>query len=202
MQLSNNPPRVEVKEIAKEVKLELSQAFQGVKFSVKSTLDKITIAWTDGPTQKEVLPIAKKYLGIKNNYADDTRLYEPVKFRGKMVSTYLEYVFTDRKESSELYLKAHEYFTKKYNCEVNITVNENRVEIETIVINGELAASQITRLARQNTLQSLNQSIEELATEPKTDEAQTSEAVEALEIKSNLILFPVVDSEPASIVRN
>jgi hypothetical protein len=49
------------KDVAKIVKIKLSAAFPGVKFSVKSDYDSVDIYWTDGPCSFEVDKIAKRY---------------------------------------------------------------------------------------------------------------------------------------------
>ena len=46
---------------AKNLRIELKQAFPKVKFSVKSDYDSFTVSWTDGPTQAQVRNIADKY---------------------------------------------------------------------------------------------------------------------------------------------
>ena len=50
---------------AKNIRIELAEAFRGVKFSVRSSRfsggDAIDISWTDGPTSKQVEAITSKY---------------------------------------------------------------------------------------------------------------------------------------------
>lgn len=66
---------------AKNLRLELARAFQGVKFSVKSDSfsggDSIDVDWTDGPTTAEVKQVADRYMegsfdGMTDSYNYDS----------------------------------------------------------------------------------------------------------------------------------
>ena len=46
---------------ATNIRIELKKAFKGVKFSVKSDYSSVNIEWVDGPTNKEVDAVVKKY---------------------------------------------------------------------------------------------------------------------------------------------
>jgi hypothetical protein len=62
------------------LKKELTLAFPGIKFSVRSDAGSLDITWTDGPTTDEVDKIAGKYEagrfdGMTNSYSRDTSAY-------------------------------------------------------------------------------------------------------------------------------
>ena len=63
---------------AKNIRIELSRAFPGIKFSVKSSRfsmgDSISIRWIDGPNDDQVEAISCKYQGGYFNSLDD--IYE------------------------------------------------------------------------------------------------------------------------------
>ena len=66
---------------AKNVRLELKQAFPKIKFSVRTSAfsmgNDIAVGWTDGPTTKQVEEIIKKYEAGSFDGMTDLYTYEP-----------------------------------------------------------------------------------------------------------------------------
>lgn len=66
---------------AKNIRLELKQAFPRIKFSVKTRAfsmgDDINVSWTDGPTKKQVEEIIDKYQAGSFDGMVDLYTYEP-----------------------------------------------------------------------------------------------------------------------------
>ena len=64
----------------KNIRIELSAAFPGVKFSVRSSRfsggDSIRVSWTDGPTDEQVSAIANKYAAGSFDGMTDCYNYE------------------------------------------------------------------------------------------------------------------------------
>jgi hypothetical protein len=47
--------------VAKNIRIELKRLFPGVKFSVKSDYNSVSVSWTDGPADSQVRPIVKRH---------------------------------------------------------------------------------------------------------------------------------------------
>ncbi len=61
---------------AANIRKELKKAFPGVKFSVTSTYNSISIRWTDGPTVKQVQEVTGKYEEGKFDSMQDMFVYD------------------------------------------------------------------------------------------------------------------------------
>lgn len=94
---------------AKNLKIELTNAFPGVKFSVKSEYysmgNSVDVKWTDGPTSDEVREISRKYSGgtfdgMTDMYEDDNSAYSKAVER---VLGEAKYVSEHRNVSKEIY---------------------------------------------------------------------------------------------------
>lgn len=70
---------------AKNIRLELKQAFPGVKFSVKSRRfsggDAIDVRWIDGPTDAQVTPIVRRFQAGSFDGMTDSYTYEQSAWR-------------------------------------------------------------------------------------------------------------------------
>ena len=100
------------KEVAVAVRKELRQ-FKGVKFSVTSDYDQVTIKWENGPTSKAIMELCSKYeLGQFNGMID---LYEYSNRRGDIPQC--KYIFTNRRYSAEVINSAIADVCKKYRIE-------------------------------------------------------------------------------------
>jgi len=94
---------------AKNLRIELSQTFPGIKFSVRSSSfaggNDVTISWTLGPTRKEVKAIADKYQDGHFDGMIDLYEYDRSAF-GSAVDTVLgraKYVSESRRFPEELH---------------------------------------------------------------------------------------------------
>jgi len=89
---------------AKNVRFELKAAFPGVKFSVKTQRytggDSLNVAWTDGPTTKQVDAIIQKYQGGSFNGMEDYYEYGNNVFNDIFGDA--KYVFANRSYSNAL----------------------------------------------------------------------------------------------------
>lgn len=86
---------------ARMVRKELKEKFKGVKFSVTSENysmgSSLDVSWFDGPTQKEVERIVRKYeMGSFNGMED---IYE---YDNKADHPQVKYAFADREYSTEV----------------------------------------------------------------------------------------------------
>lgn len=98
---------VPAKEVAKTLRTELKKAFPGCKFSVRcsgsSLHDSINVAWTDGPTEKQVEAIAKKHEQIDRDEAS-----------GEILSGGNRFVGTYRRTSERLVAYAHREVVRRF----------------------------------------------------------------------------------------
>ena len=71
--------RVDTVDCAKLIRRDLARHFPGIKFSVRSSRysggSSIDVGWTDGPTTKQVSPIAKRYQGASFDGMTDMKEY-------------------------------------------------------------------------------------------------------------------------------
>jgi excisionase family DNA binding protein len=94
---------------SRNIKVELSQVFPGVKFSVRSESysggNSVDVSWTDGPTTKQVEAITGKYQDGSFNGMEDIYEHDRSAF-GEAVSSVLgraKYVMEQRSYSAGLY---------------------------------------------------------------------------------------------------
>ena len=94
---------------AKNLKIELTNAFPGIKFSVKSDQfsmgNSVDVKWTDGPTADEVREISRKYSGGTFNSWEDLYEYDNSAY-GDAVERVLgnsKYIGEQRSVSPEIY---------------------------------------------------------------------------------------------------
>jgi hypothetical protein len=113
-------------ETATLIRAELKSAFPGVKFSVKSKSysggSSINVSWTDGPTAKEVDRVAGQFAGASFDGMIDLKSYHDSTFRGETVRFGADYVFTNRKVSTELLQRAVRYINQKYGLSISLDV--------------------------------------------------------------------------------
>lgn len=113
-------------ETASLIRAELKSAFPGVKFSVRSRSysggSSINVSWTDGPTAKEVDRVAGQFAGASFDGMIDLKSYHDSTFRGETVRFGADYVFTNRKISTDLLQRAVRYVNQKYGLTVSLDV--------------------------------------------------------------------------------
>lgn len=103
--------RLSTTETAQEVRKALQQAFPTVKFSVRSKSysmgSSITVAYTGGPTQKQVQAILDGFEGAGFDGSQDLKYQkEPAELNGELVRFGADYVNASRTISAELYKQA------------------------------------------------------------------------------------------------
>lgn len=88
---------------AQNIRRELAKEFQGIKFSVTSSIfsggNDINISWTDGPTTKEIDDIVNKYNDHATDYTGDFR--DPTNEVFNSLYGGAKYVMTNRRMSKE-----------------------------------------------------------------------------------------------------
>ena len=101
---------------AKNIRIELAKAFPGVKFSVKgksfSGGDSIDVAWTDGPTSKQVDAIINKYSAGSFDGMTDSYNYS----NSAWIEAFgdAKYIMANRHYSNALVVKAMEKIMAEY----------------------------------------------------------------------------------------
>lgn len=101
---------------SKNLKTELSKAFPGIKFSVRSDHNSINVRWVDGPSSKQVKEISDKYQNGDFNGMEDIHEYDHSAF-GEAVDIVLgraKYVFEYREFSDALIQKAIDRVAAEY----------------------------------------------------------------------------------------
>jgi hypothetical protein len=118
LRLVNGGSRIEytTKETAVAIRAALKAAFAGQKFSVTTSYASMTssthIAWTDGPTEKEVERVTDRFTSKSFNGSDDSTHYHEQQVDGQRVQ-YSGWVTTRRNVSAALLQKALD----RYNVE-------------------------------------------------------------------------------------
>jgi hypothetical protein len=77
---------VDIKDIAKEIRVILANSFYKTKFSVKisrfSQGSSADITWTDGPTEKQVNELVGHFGDTRSQFIDTTRLHSATLING------------------------------------------------------------------------------------------------------------------------
>lgn len=85
---------MQTKEYAKQIREELKKAFPGIKFSVRTSLysmgSSINVRWVDGPVQKDVEEVIRKYEQVSRDQW------------GEILSGGNMYVFANRDYSAQM----------------------------------------------------------------------------------------------------
>ncbi len=115
--------RLSCAETAQLVRQALKTAFPGHKFSVRAKTysggASVDIAWTDGPTAKQVDAICKRFEGATFDGMIDLKSYrEPVRIDGQLVSFGADYVMTQRELSADLLKRCALEVARKWDCPV------------------------------------------------------------------------------------
>lgn len=101
---------------AKNIRIELKRAFPGIKFSVKSSSywmgNSIDVAWTDGPTTKQVDAIIHKYSSGSFDGMTDCYNYESSVWTDAFGSS--KYVHSNRHYSDALIVSVLASLEQKY----------------------------------------------------------------------------------------
>jgi hypothetical protein len=96
---------IPVAETAKMVRAALKEAFPGRRFSVRSSSysggASIRVTWVDGPSQKAVEAVAKRFEGSTFDPMIDLKSNRYADLNGEEVSFGSDYVFCDREASEE-----------------------------------------------------------------------------------------------------
>lgn len=127
---------------AKNVRRDLKNAFPGIKFSVKSSYDTITVSWQDGPTHQEVEAVIGKYENGKFDGMTDCFNFDTTPFNA--VFGGCRYTFIKREHSDELMAVATRYLEQRSGERVTGDANQ--------LIWGEWAQCLLTREANKVTL--------------------------------------------------
>lgn len=85
--------------VAKNLRIELKQAFPNTKFSITSSYSKVDVKWEDGPTKTQVGAITGKYEDHETDHTGDFRDYKPSLFNE--VFGGCNFVFEERSYSHE-----------------------------------------------------------------------------------------------------
>lgn len=88
------------KEAAKNVRIMLKRSFPGVKFGVTSDYSKISIKWTDGPTNAQVSEVVARFDIGRSDAQTDYFYTEGTAWSGLFGG--VQYLWTSRTESPEL----------------------------------------------------------------------------------------------------
>lgn len=111
---------------AKLVRIALKQSFPGVKFSVTSNNysggASIDVAWTDGPTSKQVKEITSRFEGAYFDGMIDYKGCQYHTLRGQPVRFGANFVFERREYSDELIARAIADVSRAYGGNEPITV--------------------------------------------------------------------------------
>ena len=101
---------------AKNMRLQLKEAFPGVKFSVRSERysggDSINVGWQDGPTTEQVESIVKRYQGGNFNGMEDIYEYSADAWNDAFGDA--KYVFSNRSYSDKALASAIRTVKAKY----------------------------------------------------------------------------------------
>jgi hypothetical protein len=113
-------------ETAKLVRKALSEAFPGVKFSVRSKSysggASINVGWIDGPNSKQVEAVAKRFEGSHFDSMIDLKSSLSTTFEGRPVHFAADYVFCNREFSDALVGKVIASTASLYGVETVPTV--------------------------------------------------------------------------------
>lgn len=111
---------------AKNIRIELKEAFPGIKFSVKtrsfSMGDDINVAWTDGPTSKQVDAIIQKYCAGSFDGMVDLYTYNSSAWTKAFGDA--KYISANRHYSDALERQVIEALKKKYSEQEAPTVED------------------------------------------------------------------------------
>lgn len=121
--------------VAKNVRKDLKHHFKSCKFSVRTSNGSLYIEWTDGPTQKAVDELLKKYKTARFDSYTDYHFTESSAFND--VFGGVDYVFSTRKNSDMAIQKGIDFVLNQYDCtgiDVTLSAYHNgdlyRIELE------------------------------------------------------------------------
>ena len=121
---------------AKLVRAALKAAFPTVKFSVRSKTysggASIDIGWTDGPTEHDVMAVAKRFQGATFDGMQDLKTHHTSELNGEQVWFGADYIFGNRSYTLDFLRRRAASVARKYGVEVP-TLKLNKwggVEIE------------------------------------------------------------------------
>lgn len=101
----SNATYISTTDTAKAIRKALKVAFPSVAFSVKSSKysggSSISVAWTDGPTDKEISAVTNKFEGASFDGMTDLKSYQESEYNGQRVQWGANYVFTNRRYSAD-----------------------------------------------------------------------------------------------------
>jgi hypothetical protein len=93
--------------VAKNIRIELKRNFPDIVFKVTSDYSSVNIGWTNGPTEKQVKAITRKYSDHVTDFTGDFRDYEPSLFNE--IFGGCNYVFENRHVTDEVFAIFYEW---------------------------------------------------------------------------------------------
>lgn len=139
-------------ETAKLIRAELRLAFPGIKFSVKCTRGgSVNVAWTDGPTSKQVDAIVGKFAGSYFDGMTDYKGSVTANLNGERVNFGADFVFTYREVSDELLSRVIERTARKWGVAAGTVAQYNAGELWRIKVGSTELQSLIREAASRHT---------------------------------------------------
>lgn len=107
-------------ETAKQLRQALKETFPAVKFSIRSHTysggASIDVAWTDGPTAKQVEAICDRFEGAIFDGMTDCKYYQTHRINGQDIHYGADYIFPQRRLSVVFLTRVAQAYCQRYRC--------------------------------------------------------------------------------------
>lgn len=176
-----NPISISVKEVAKQIRKELTKVFPGEKYSVTSQSysmgDCVNVRWTDGRRQEEVQKVLNKFKCKTFDGSIDASSYQPYEYEG------VWYYGTDSARASRELSKEYKANVEEFGKSIGIDVSnaysyyETFYKVEDKMLEQTTNPVAIIELKEVETIKPI-----EIATAPIVEEVKPAEVVTASQI--------------------